>query len=849
MIGMPSLNLYANENDRANMIAELRKTEKIKDKVYPAKRKNGTTFWISMNVQFLKNSDGKIIGTEGLVRDITIRKEMETKLIVSETRFKAISEQATDGITLANTNGKYIFVNQSFCKMVGYSEEELLKMTVFDLKVPNDETILFNSVVNNKSKSINRKKLLCKDKTIIYTDINGKVIKINDEDLVLGMVRDVTKQVEIEDNLIQAKELAEENEKQFSQLFENMEQGFALHEMIYDTDGNPNDYRFILTNKAFNILTRNFDFDLRGKTVKEIMPNTERVWIDNYGKVAKTGIPFSFENYSAELDKYYSVIAYSPKINFFAVVFTDVTKNKKYEEEIIASKEKAEESENRLKLATKSGKLGIWDWNVKENTMHWDDRMFELYGITREKFPNSLEAWTSGLHPDDKQRAIDECYIALKGGKDFDTSFRVVHPNGEILYLKADAIVLRDGECNPLRMIGINKDITESKLSEDQLFKAKVKAEESDRLKTAFLQNMSHEIRTPMNAIMGFSELLVRNYNDKSKLEHFSKIINQRCSDLLVIIDDILDIAKIESGQLTVNNENCNLNALFAELKLFFEEHQTRLGKQHIKFTLQANCDKKKLIIETDKIKLKQILINLIGNAFKYTDHGQIDGGCKLDNNNIIFYVSDTGIGIAQEKQQMIFERFTQIEPIPNRLFGGTGLGLSIVKGLVELLKGKIWLDSKLGKGTTFYFSLPYKSANTIEQEPLSKEEKNYEYSLKNKTMLIVEDDPYNISFIKEILSETGINLLFANYGKDAIQIATSKPLDLILMDINLPDITGYDATLIIRQQNPNIKIIAQTAYAASEDKQKALNAGCIDYISKPLKSNMLISLIIKHII
>lgn len=381
-----------------------------------------------------------------------------------------------------------------------------------------------------------------------------------------------------------------------------------------------------------------------------------------------------------------------------------------------------------------------------------------------------------------------------------------------------------------------------------ELYLAKEHAEESDRLKTSFLQNMSHEIRTPMNAIMGFSELLVQNYNNKPKLEKFSQIINQRCEDLLDIINGILDIAKIESGQLPINIEECNLHDLFAELTIFFTEHQKRIGKQHINFSLKSLCSPSETEIVTDKVKLKQIFINLIGNAFKFTDKGKIEGGCQIDaNHNLIFYVSDSGIGIPSDKQHVIFERFTQLKHDRNQAYGGTGLGLSIVKGLVDLLDGKIWIESQPGEGTTFYFSIPYKATRILQHKSLIINELET-LQFQNKTILVVEDDFFNTEYIKEILSDTGLNILHTEYGKDAIQIASIHSPDLVLMDVRLPDINGYEASRKIMEHNPNLKIIAQTAYAAHEDKQKATEAGCIDYISKPLKRDLLLSMINKHL-
>jgi PAS domain S-box-containing protein len=257
-------------------------------------------------------------------------------------------------------------------------------------------------------------------------------------------------------------------------------------------------------------------------------------------------------------------------------------------------------------------------------------------------------------------------------------------------------------------------DITNRKQAEADLIKAKEKAEESDRLKTAFIQNMSHELRTPMNAIIGFSSLMVENYNNKPVLEQYSEIISQRCKDLLIIISDILDISRIESGQVTVNNQQCDVNELFSVLGTYFREQQNRLGKEHIEFSMNVMTDPGDLIFFTDTVRLRQIFINLISNSFKFTDKGRIEVGCRKDKNkNLLFFVSDTGIGIPPDKHDFVFERFTQLNMGPERISSGNGLGLSIVKGLVELLGGEIWFESEMNEGTTFYFTLPLKPGHT----------------------------------------------------------------------------------------------------------------------------------------
>ena len=242
----------------------------------------------------------------------------------------------------------------------------------------------------------------------------------------------------------------------------------------------------------------------------------------------------------------------------------------------------------------------------------------------------------------------------------------------------------------------------------EELIKAKERAEESEKLKTAFLHNISHEVRTPMNAILGFSNLMVINYNDREKIGRYAQILNQRCYDLLEIINGILDMSRIESGQLFQNIEHFKIFELNNEIYEFFKIYQSQMGKKHIDFSLTTECDSDTIII-TDKMKLKQIYINLIGNAFKFTEKGFIRAGCRFDENNKLkFYVSDSGVGIPIDKHHKVFERFVQVNQ-SCRQNDGTGLGLSIVKGLVDFLGGEITLESELGKGSSFTFSIPYR--------------------------------------------------------------------------------------------------------------------------------------------
>jgi PAS domain S-box-containing protein len=516
-------------------------------------------------------------------------------------------------------------------------------------------------------------------------------------------------------------------------------------------------------------------------------------------------------------------------------VLKEEAKRKKAEKSLQESEEKfrrlfEEHAAIKLLIDPKTG--GIIDANKSAA---------KFYGWTREELKKMKLHQINILSEDEIKSRIDK--VLVQGEIQFEFRHRL--KNASLRDVEVYSSKIKIGEREILH--SIVHDITKRKRTEEALIEAKKQAEESDRLKSAFLQNMSHEIRTPMNAIMGFSSLLTEYYNDKPKLEQFSEIIHQRSNDLLEIINDILDISKIESGQLSINKEECNIHGLFNELTVFFQEHQKRIGKQHIGFNLHVFCKPSEYTIITDKVKLRQIFINLIGNAFKFTNSGTIEGGCKLEKNgDLLFFVSDTGIGIPLDKQGAIFERFIQLNNNSNIIYGGTGLGLSIVKGLIDLLNGRIWLNSEPGKGTTFYFTFPFLEASSKTEKVVATNTISYDFT--HKTILIVEDDQFNTLYIKALLNDTGLKIIHTRLGSEAVDIAVSQSPDLILMDIRLPDINGYEATKQIRLEKPDIKIIAQTAYASFNDKQLAMEAGCNDYISKPLKRELLLEMINRYL-
>ena len=376
---------------------------------------------------------------------------------------------------------------------------------------------------------------------------------------------------------------------------------------------------------------------------------------------------------------------------------------------------------------------------------------------------------------------------------------------------------------------------------EKELKIAKEQAIQADKLKSEFLANMSHEIRTPMNGILGFSQLLSKKDYPDENTNKFLKIINNSSKQLLNLINDIIDISKIEAKQLKISNVKTNINNLCNNLFSTFSIEQNTSEKE-IKLIYNKNNNFNGQII-ADESRLNQVLVNLIGNAIKFTDKGIIEFGYLLqkDRKNIEFYVKDTGIGISKENQKMIFDRFKQADSTSTRKYGGTGLGLAISKQLIKLMGGKIWLKTEIGIGSEFRFTIPFNPVSTVRE--VEKSIQNQNNDLSNKTILIIEDDYVSYLLIETFLLNYGAKLLKASNATIAFELLKNEfNINLVLMDIQLPDMSGYDVTDKIKKEYPRMPVIAQTANAMEGDRKKALDAGCDEYISKPINYDELIT-------
>ncbi len=549
------------------------------------------------------------------------------------------------------------------------------------------------------------------------------------------------------------------------------------------------------------------------------------------------------------------------------ILYTEViTERKKAEQAIIESYELLFNLTERVPGVVYQYRL----WPDGRSAFPYSSQgMYDIYEVTSEEVLEDASLVFTRIHPDDYDFVAKSINESAKNQSFFQAEFRVILPKQGLRWRSSNAkpTLLEDGST---LWYGIIVDITDLKTTQEELQQknkeleaqyeeymqlnevlrqtnfdleiAKQKAEESDKLKTAFLQNMSHEIRTPLNGILGFSKLLSDSDVTTEEISEYTGIINQSGNRLLEIVNNVLDIAKIETGQFVVNNVSFPVMTVLKDLYNFFSAMAKGKG---INLSYSVPFNSENLFLLTDKAKLTQILSNLINNSIKFTQVGSVVFGYEIVNNQIQFFVRDTGIGIGKEHQSKIFERFAQVDLSITRGFEGAGLGLAICKGLIEILNGKIWLDSEIGKGTIFYFTLP------LTQYQINNDFNNLDnytnFKFNSLKILIAEDDLTSYKYLIRILKNDRISILQAVNGLEAIEIVKTTPdIDLILMDIRMPVLDGIEATKQIKDLKPEIPIIAQTAYAFSSEKERILEAGFNDYITKPIEYDKLLDIINK---
>ena len=618
----------------------------------------------------------------------------------------------------------------------------------------------------------------------------------------------------------------------YKNLINNMPILYMQEELIMNEEGTPIELVYRNVNAHFE---KSFfrKEDVVGKKASEIFPESMPEFLHFTKMSLAENRAITFPYYFKQIDTFYDVVLKGTHHNNIVDIFClDST-------ELHKAQQKLSATNNKLAMALDVANIVPWKWDLRSKTILCDiNRPIELStndkDVNEEQLAVPDSQYFSKIFKEDRKR-VEKAYDDLIEGRSDKVreEYRVINVQNNIHrieWVEAQAAVeTRDENGKPLTLVGSSLVITTRKKMEMELTTARDRAEESNRLKSAFLANMSHEIRTPLNAIVGFSGILASTDEEEEKQEYVS-IIENNNTLLLQLISDILDLSKIEAGTLEFQYSNIDLNKMLNELT---SSLQLKIKSEKVQLT--CHLAEKNCFIHTEKNRLSQLLINLISNAIKFTTEGYIRFGYELRGKEIYFYVSDTGCGIPKDKQKSIFGRFVKL----NSFEQGTGLGLSICQTLVEHMGGTIGVDSEEGKGSTFWFTLPYKAAIAVE-ESIKKEEIQPISIEKNKfTILIAEDNESNYKLFASILKGE-YQLIHAWDGQEAVEMFKQYNPQIILMDINMPVMDGYEATKEIRKYSAKVPIIAITAFAYASDEQRVMESGFDGYMPKPINARLL---------
>jgi len=617
------------------------------------------------------------------------------------------------------------------------------------------------------------------------------------------------------------------------------------YKAIVDEAGKAVDFVFTGTNVDPGQLPLFAESDIIDKRYSELVQlsrNGGVSWINESGDLAVKGGRKHFEWHSDATGKWYKVTVYSPENPYVVAVLEDVT-------EYVAGTRALEKTKDFFESLVNTQEEMVCRLEPDTTLTFVNQAYCKTVGRSCDEV---LGQKLLALVPESEHQYLVHKLKALEITRlPFIFDHKMVLDGDNERWIEWSFSPVWNKRKRLAAIQGVARDVTSQKLAEAELIRAKEKALESDRFKSASIANMSHEIRTPMSGILGFAELLKEPAIGPEQQEKFINIIEQSGHHMLNLINSIIDISKIESGQMDVNFSRLDINEEVMAMYEFFLP-QFQLEKEEV--TLDIRIPDETRVVISDRHKLKSILTNLLNNALKYTSEGRVEMGYRKKGRWLEFYVKDTGIGIKEEFAEHVFDRFFQADTVASKGDNeGSGLGLSITKAFVEMLGGKVWVKSKPGKGSAFYFSIPDKQPFS---ETMKKEEKTAEKSAKPKArqpkesvILLVEDDKYSAELFSVYAQDWPYKMIHAATGQEAIEKFKSMPqIDLILMDVKLPGISGLEVTRQIREMGSAIPIIAQSAHAIEGDKEKAFRAGCNDYISKPVSKSALLACIERNL-
>ncbi len=820
-----------------------------------------------------------LAGVVLLVRwDMAQRRRAADALRESESRLRSITESAHDAILMMDPLGRISYWNLAAERIIGYSSGEALGRDLHELLAPERSRAAYRQSApafarNGTGAAVGETRELkaCrKDGQQIDITLSLSAIQIGQQWHAVGILRDETERKRMEEAL-------RESESQFRRLFDNGVSGASVHEIMLDEQGNPVDYVFLQVNSAFETQTGLRAADILGKRVTEVLPGIENSpIIEIYGGVALSGVSVNMEHYSAQLGRHYQVNAYALGNRRFATVFQDISERKEAETRMRQQQE--------MLQTILDGIPDIVSLQKPDHTIIAYNRAgYEILGKSVREVEGRKCFELLGRDTPCSVCALDK---AVETGR--PTSCERFSPElGR--WIIAHGIPIRDGSGRVAMLLEQLKDITDLKRTEEELRGTTAaleaanrtladlnrQAEAATRAKSEFLANMSHEIRTPMTAILGYADILADSVSDPEYLESI-RTIRRNGNHLLSLINDILDLSKIEARKLHAERIVCSPTDVLADVVSLMSVRAAAKGLE-LKLEYDGPCPAS---IRTDPTRLRQILVNLIGNAIKFTEVGHVRLVTRLLDGDspqpkLQCDVIDTGVGMTPEEVHNLFQPFHQADASTSRKFGGTGLGLAISKPLAELLGGDLRAQSAVAQGSTFSLTIdtgPLDGVVLLRQpgkvdRPAStglSSDRQRSMALGHCHVLLAEDGADNQRLISLLLRQAGAQVTVVADGQEALAIAlgtSSRRLqsadtrpddgdatgeapafDVILMDMQMPVMDGYEATRRLRNANYLRPIVALTAHAMAEDRQKCLAAGCDDYLTKPVDRPYLIA-------
>jgi PAS domain S-box-containing protein len=790
--------------------------------------KDGKEYPIADSGSPIRNNNGEIIGVVLIFRDKTQEYLAEQKIFKSEARLNRAELVSKSGNWELHLTTQTIVGSLGAQKIYGVSDENLDYELIKNFPLPE-----YRQMMDEKlQRLINFGEPY--DVEFKIKNAEGKILDIHsvatydaDNKILFGIIQDITEKKKIEKRKNQLAEIIEKSLNEIyifdanTLLFEDINYealnnlGYTIEEIKNLT---PVDIKPEFTTSSFR------------ETIKPLLEGKEKKLVFETVHQRKNGT-----TYPVEVNL--QLLEFENKKVFLAVII-DITERKKAEEKIL-------ENEENFRLIFENSPIGIYIADTSGNILDGNKSLIEILGSPSLEATKQINVLTfPPLIKNGYSQKFKEC---VETGSTISIELSYTTNWGKTIILKSFIVPLKDKSGKVTKVYTLIEDVSERVKMTQELIYAKQKAEESDRLKSAFLANVSHEIRTPMNGILGFSQLLKDTNLSQMEQREFISIIEKSGIRMLNIINDIVDISKIESGQMKVTIVEFNINE---QLRFVYNFFKFEVEQKGMSIQYNLGLPDKDANIATDKEKFYAIMVNLVKNSIKYSEKGTITIRYVVKEDTLEFAVSDEGIGIAEDKLDSIFDRFVQAEMELSRPYEGAGLGLSITKAYVEMLGGKIWVKSKLNEGSTFYFTLPFKQAKKdykqIHQET-TEQPNNKKKINKNLKVLIVEDDLTSEQLLTIELKNFAKEIIKAKTGTEAVEICRNNPdIDIVFMDIKLPEMNGYEATQKIREFNKNVKILAQTAYALEGDRENSLNSGCDEYISKPINRDSLFEILLK---